>query len=189
VFIRSKSVRGETYYQVIHGYRDEQSRVRHRVIASLGREPTLEGAMAVEKRKLTQLRRRRSRIAAISPGARLREKVLALDSRIGSAVVKMSLLASLVDKTFVVGTTPVGTKNVVPTSDEWDVQAALAFGRQWNAEDPTMAIGHGMMIHFLIEHAPETAAAMKPGDDLVEAFRKARGRASTRLTHRFSRTP
>lgn len=43
MFVRSKMVRGKTYYQVVETYRDGR-RVRHRTLASLGRFATIEDA-------------------------------------------------------------------------------------------------------------------------------------------------
>src|SRR5262249_8813214 len=45
MFIRSKVVKGRTYYQVVESYRD-CGRVRQRTLASLGTHPTIEGARA-----------------------------------------------------------------------------------------------------------------------------------------------
>src|SRR4051794_13823315 len=43
MFVRSKTVKGRKYYQVIETYRDG-GKVRHRTIASLGQHPTIEDA-------------------------------------------------------------------------------------------------------------------------------------------------
>src|SRR3954447_13846248 len=45
MFVRSKVVKGHTYYQLVEGYRDGSGRVRHRTVASLGREPTIRDAL------------------------------------------------------------------------------------------------------------------------------------------------
>src|SRR4051812_41077115 len=43
MFVRSKTVKGRKYYQVIETYRDG-GKVRHRTIVSLGQHPTIEDA-------------------------------------------------------------------------------------------------------------------------------------------------
>jgi hypothetical protein len=45
MFIRSKDVKGHTYYQVVRSYRDG-GRVRQQTLASLGTHPTIEQARA-----------------------------------------------------------------------------------------------------------------------------------------------
>jgi hypothetical protein len=65
MFIRSKVVKGQTYYQVVNSYRDgETGRVRHRTVLSLARESSFRGALDVEIRRLAALRRERSRLRA-----------------------------------------------------------------------------------------------------------------------------
>jgi hypothetical protein len=61
VFIRSKVVKGATYFQVIEGYRDEQGRVRHRTVGSLGQCPTPRDAIEANKKCLARLGRRLAR--------------------------------------------------------------------------------------------------------------------------------
>jgi L-alanine-DL-glutamate epimerase-like enolase superfamily enzyme len=64
MFIRSKVVKGETYYQAVEGYRDEQGRVRHRTVASLGRSATPDEAVVVARK---DLRRLQARLAKFEP--------------------------------------------------------------------------------------------------------------------------
>ena len=45
MYVRAKVVKGETYYQVVEGYRDEAGRVRHRNIISLGRKEEMDWAI------------------------------------------------------------------------------------------------------------------------------------------------
>jgi hypothetical protein len=58
LFIRSKPAGGRTYYQVVEGYRDN-GRVRHRTLASLGTNPTIEKARTVALKKYHALPRGR----------------------------------------------------------------------------------------------------------------------------------
>src|SRR4051794_32879654 len=98
MFIRSKVAKGATYYQVVHGYRDESGRGPHRTVASLGREPTAEGALAVERARAKSLNRMRSRVACISnPPAALKARVEALDRQIAAATAKVELLSAIAD--------------------------------------------------------------------------------------------
>ena len=45
MFVRSKVVKGHTYYQLVEGYRDGAGKVRHRTVMSLGRSPTVRDAL------------------------------------------------------------------------------------------------------------------------------------------------
>jgi hypothetical protein len=66
MFVRSKVVKGLTYYQLVEGYRDSEGRVRHRNLASLGRHPTIEDAIAAgEAGRSDADRRRVERLRAI----------------------------------------------------------------------------------------------------------------------------
>lgn len=57
-YIRRKQVKGATYYQVVHGYRDLDGTVRQSTIASLGRHPTIQEALADTERQLRAAKRR-----------------------------------------------------------------------------------------------------------------------------------
>lgn len=59
MFVRSKVVKGRTYYQLVETSRDKETgRVRQRVLASLGTQPTIEGAFrAAEERYFVAPRR------------------------------------------------------------------------------------------------------------------------------------
>jgi hypothetical protein len=68
MFIRSKEVKGATYYQVVEGYR-EGSRVRHRTLISLGQNPTLAEAEALERSRRTATARRLARLKRLGFGS------------------------------------------------------------------------------------------------------------------------
>ncbi len=67
MYIRRKVVKGQTYYQLVEGFRDG-GKVRHKTLASLGTASTLAEARADLKRQVARLRRRLQRVA---PGAAL----------------------------------------------------------------------------------------------------------------------
>lgn len=46
MFVRAKTVKGRTYYQAVETYRDEDGRVRHRTLGSLGTHATIAAARA-----------------------------------------------------------------------------------------------------------------------------------------------
>ena len=89
MFIRAKVVRGVTFYQVIHGYRDG-GRVRHKVVAGLGQHPTIAGAIKATGRALQRDRRARDR-APESDRARHDRHVADLSARL----VRLRTLARL----------------------------------------------------------------------------------------------
>jgi hypothetical protein len=96
MFIRRKVVKGQTYYQAVEGYRDEQGRVRHRNLAALGRSPTPDAAVAVARK---DLRRLQARLAKLEPGARsfkqIGRRVDGLRSRIASSAQRLARLQAL----------------------------------------------------------------------------------------------
>jgi len=59
MFVRSRVVKGHTYYQLVHGYRDEAGAVRQKTL-SLGPFETVEEALAFEKRQLPKYKRKRT---------------------------------------------------------------------------------------------------------------------------------
>jgi hypothetical protein len=52
MYIRRANVKGETYYSIVQGYRDEFGRSRHRVIVSLGRSPSIPEAIESTRARL-----------------------------------------------------------------------------------------------------------------------------------------
>jgi hypothetical protein len=90
MFIRSKLVNGQAYHQLVRGYRDEQGRVRHHTVASLGRHATPQEAIAAAQ---DDLRKLEARLRELEPpaepsktsarqAARLRAQVARLNLRI-----------------------------------------------------------------------------------------------------------
>jgi hypothetical protein len=53
-FVRSKKVRGHTYYQLVRNYRDE-GKHRQEVLAHLGHHDSLEAAILAEERKVADI--------------------------------------------------------------------------------------------------------------------------------------
>src|SRR5262245_21933114 len=70
MYIRSKVVRGTTYWQIVEGHRDpaDTSKVRQRVVLSLGRESDPHKVLEDRRRVLRELERQEARWAADSPG-------------------------------------------------------------------------------------------------------------------------
>jgi hypothetical protein len=68
MFIRSRVVKGTTYYAVVESYR-AGDKVRHRHIAALGTTPTVEGAIAEAARKVKRLRSRLGKLEALWPAS------------------------------------------------------------------------------------------------------------------------
>jgi hypothetical protein len=101
MFVRSKLVKGQTYYQLIQGYR-VAGKVRHRTIASLGRNPTVEGALVSDKQLLARLRREHARLESSGPlPPDLRRKLDRLARRVEGLAAKVALLKSVVDGKYV----------------------------------------------------------------------------------------
>jgi hypothetical protein len=59
MFVRSRLMKGVRYSQLIEGYRDEDGMVCHRTIASLGRSPTIEGAIEQSKATIAECKRQK----------------------------------------------------------------------------------------------------------------------------------
>ena len=98
MFIRTKVVKGFTYYQVVRAERDG-ARVRQVIVAALGRNPTVEAALKAEKRSLARLRRDRGRWPeAIDPAALPKTsaaRLARLDERIEKSSERIDLLTSV----------------------------------------------------------------------------------------------
>jgi hypothetical protein len=77
MFVRSKVVKGRTYYQVISTCRDEDGRIRHRTHASLGTHPTIAEARRAALDRYFALHRKGKRFAKAAQAAW--DKVVHLD--------------------------------------------------------------------------------------------------------------
>src|SRR5262249_47572950 len=64
MYVRSKVVKGETYFQIVEGVRHGQ-RVRQRLVLALGREPDPLAVLQQWKRGLSWLKSQRTRIMGI----------------------------------------------------------------------------------------------------------------------------
>src|SRR5689334_933285 len=71
MFVRSRVAKGRTYYALVESYRDG-ARVRHRQIAALGTNPTVEDAIAANRRGIRRLKTRLARIGASWPASSAR---------------------------------------------------------------------------------------------------------------------
>ncbi len=63
MFIRQKTVKGETYYQAVETYRDD-GKVRHRTVASLGRHSDPAVAIKTQKRMIRTFQRKLNILAS-----------------------------------------------------------------------------------------------------------------------------
>jgi hypothetical protein len=88
VFIRAKVVNGTTYYQAVQGYRDEQDRVRHRTVASLGRHATPDEAIAAAQQDLSRLKARLRELGPLAERSKTRAKEAA---RLRAQVAQLNL--------------------------------------------------------------------------------------------------
>jgi hypothetical protein len=96
MFVRSKVVKGRTYYQMVEGYRDELGRVRHRNIVSLGDCDTVEKALGAEKRWLARSRRELARIFMPDPATiGLKARIERLERGIARIEARVELLKSI----------------------------------------------------------------------------------------------
>jgi hypothetical protein len=98
VFIRTKTVKGSTYFQVVRADRDGD-RVRQTVLASLGQNPTVEAAIKAERRSLARLRRERGlwpgTVESATHGKTLAARLARLDARIARSAGRIDHLTGL----------------------------------------------------------------------------------------------
>jgi hypothetical protein len=94
MYIRSKMVKGHTYYFVVQGRR-EGGKVRQRTIVSLGRHCTLTEALAASQDALGRLRRARKRMAVPNPPKALAGRLAALDRRIVTLAERVEIMKVL----------------------------------------------------------------------------------------------
>jgi hypothetical protein len=101
VYIRTKTLKGRTYYQVVEGYRvgwPVKSKVRQRIVVSLGTDPTIAGAIRTTSRALAQRRRDRARlpreVSQWTPRDWVR-RIDAIDQAIHRLTCRLELLRSL----------------------------------------------------------------------------------------------
>jgi hypothetical protein len=106
VYIRSKTAKGHTYYQIVEGVRDGE-RVRQRVVVALGSTPDPRAALKNIRRELARLERERGRWPrGYKPESRTRARRLErLDARIAELAARIETLAGLI-KNKSIGTTP-----------------------------------------------------------------------------------
>jgi hypothetical protein len=111
MYIRTKVAKGQTYYQLVEGRR-EGGKVRQRIVAALGRSPTIEGSIADLKRALTRLRRKRSRLDFPTSCSKVHAARLArLDANIAERAARVELLSGILKQGDVAP-----YRNVVPTN-------------------------------------------------------------------------
>jgi hypothetical protein len=116
LFIRSKVVKGNTYYQIVEGVRTG-TKVRQRIVLALGTSPDPRGATRTWKRYLNRLRKWQKvyqhsvdgwiRSGCEPPASEVRRLERA-NARIGKLEARIETLASLI-KSGKIGTT--GTKS------------------------------------------------------------------------------
>jgi hypothetical protein len=111
VYIRSKVAKGRTYYQLVEGRR-EGGKVRQRIVAALGRHPTIEDALADLKRQLTRLRRQRNRLDMPNPSKAHGAWLARQDANIAKLAQRVALLTEVLKQGIVAPARP-----VVPTND------------------------------------------------------------------------
>jgi hypothetical protein len=92
MYIRSKVVKGATYYQVVDGYRDAEGRVRHRTVASLGRCPTIEEAILQIGATEARIRRRLAKLPEAGLSRTLRTKRDRLAARLTQQGARRTVL-------------------------------------------------------------------------------------------------
>ena len=106
MYIRSKTAKGHTYYQIVEGVRDGE-RVRQRIVMSLGTTPDPAAALKNMKRELERLQRERNLWPrGYKPESRTQaHRLQRLDVRIAELAAKIETLAGLI-KNKSIGTTP-----------------------------------------------------------------------------------
>jgi hypothetical protein len=99
VFIREKVVKGYCYFQVVRAVRDG-AKVRQVIVAALGRNPTVEGALQAEKRSLARLRRDRGLWPArLDPSVypkSITKRMASLDARIAESTERIERLKGII---------------------------------------------------------------------------------------------
>jgi hypothetical protein len=111
MYIRSKTVKGNVYWQVVEGFRDpaDRSAVRQRVVLSLGREADPHKVLEDRRRTLRELERQQVRWGTDNPGIEHLSKAQlchrsAVRHRIARLEAFVKLLAELI-RQGLVGTT------------------------------------------------------------------------------------
>lgn len=148
MFIRSKTVNGQTYYALVRGVRDG-GKVRHETIVSLGTCPTLAEALKAEQQELARLNRERGRFGDASTYAgRLKRRVDALDRMLARSAAKIDTLKAHLWVEYA-GDVP-----------DWSAEAARVYG----------------MTRYLGRHARRLADRVERDKiDVEAAYRKAVG--------------
>lgn len=97
MYIREKTAKGHTYYQIVRGYRDKE-RVRHETVVSLGphREPA--AALAAMRAELKQLKAERRKYPRDKPPAAklAADRVKRLDGWIARLGPRIAILAGII---------------------------------------------------------------------------------------------
>jgi hypothetical protein len=94
MFIRSKVVKGFTYYFVVEGRRVE-GKVRQRTLVSLGRHATLPEALEAARRELTHRRRERSKLAIPNPPKAIANRLAVIDRRMAVLTERIEIMRTL----------------------------------------------------------------------------------------------
>lgn len=89
VFVRKKTVKGHDYYAVIQGFRDPDGRVRHHVVVSLKRHPSVAAALRSCKAKLSAARRQHEKLESGFPTSSPRAAWVLREIESAAAQVRM----------------------------------------------------------------------------------------------------
>ena len=105
MYVRKKTAKGNTYYQIVQGVRDGE-RVRQRIVMALGSTPDPRVGLKNMKRELAGLRRERKRLrpTVIEGSKMLTRRAERLDIRIGDLQDKINTLTGII-KNKLIGTT------------------------------------------------------------------------------------
>jgi hypothetical protein len=137
VFIRSKVVKGNTYYQIVEGVRTGP-KVRQRIVLALGTSPDPRVAIRGWRRRLNRLRKwqvvfQNSANACVRggcepPAAEVR-KLKDLDARIGDLESRIATLRGLI-KSGKIGTTGTKSKKIGTTPKRKQDRSVGTTGRE-----------------------------------------------------------
>jgi hypothetical protein len=100
MFIRSKTLKGTTYYEVVEGYRDASGRVRHRNVISLGQSPTIAGAYRDAWQRQASCRRQLKQLSQTTgevPAA-VRRKIERIERALAQQQARLDALRLLVQR-------------------------------------------------------------------------------------------
>jgi hypothetical protein len=103
MYVRSKIVKGRTYFQIVEGRRDGE-RVRQRVVLYLGQTADPRKALAEWKRRLNWLQSERDRLELPAELGLINPQLERVDAEIGRLKTKFKELGALI-KAKLIGTT------------------------------------------------------------------------------------